>query len=302
MESHLRQTFNRLVPDEGTAHAMLVEARWGGRIECQCGSPEVSALRTKPGWWQCRTCRHQFSVRSGSALHRTRKPLRDWLYALWASATAQGISARRFTADVGYARYRTGWGMLQKVRATMEERDDQGLDGRVCIEVGWFFIGRMAKGDPPSLPPVFVARATEISGRFLHGSMRLDRLPVGPRDWPRPDAFHALLMETRERRAEPGAKVEVMSLEQRWIPERSPWGTDVQWTSLLAWVHARFGGVSRRYLQHYLAQFVWVENRRKATAGARFFELMRRMAEEPFLSAAQLPIAPRIVVCQTQAA
>jgi hypothetical protein len=301
MKTNERKVFELLVPDEATAHAMMVEARWGGRIECQCGSRSAGGLDTRPGWWQCRTCRHQFSVRSGTALHRTRKPLRDWLYALWTSARHQGISARQFNVDVGYARYRTGWGMLQKVRAAMEERDDTALDGDVCIELGWFSIGRLAKGDPPSRPPAFVARVTEVLRQFVTGKIRLDALPAGPRDRLSPEAFRAMLMETRERRTEPGARVEVDPELPHAIRERSPWGTETHWGQFVGWVIARFDGISRRYLQHYLAQFVWVRNRRDRTEAQRFAELTRRMVEEPFLAAAQLPISPRTVVCAAAA-
>ncbi len=37
----------------------------------------------KPQPWRCRPCRYDFSVKTGTVMHSSKLPLRDWLAALW---------------------------------------------------------------------------------------------------------------------------------------------------------------------------------------------------------------------------
>jgi hypothetical protein len=290
MVSSEKMTFDLLVPDEGTAHAMLFMARWGGKPQCSCGSFRNSAMRTRPGWWQCADCPHQFSLRSGTALHGTRKPLRDWVYAIWRTAGRAAFSARRFVADVGYSRYQTGWEMLHKLRATLDERYDRLLEGRVALELGGFRIERAARGDPP-LAPVFVGRAAELADPIGYDQIRFEVLPVGPHDRASRAELAEALTSACERRVSPGGRVEY-DVDRPWWLERSKWAfLEQPWHDFQRWVSCSFGGVSRRFLPHYLAQWVWKHNRRATDPDARFAAAMRRVLDEPFLAAADMPFA-----------
>jgi hypothetical protein len=284
-----KRTFDILVPDEGTAHALLVQARWDGKVQCECGSFRARAQHTRPGWWQCADCRHQFSVRSGTALHGTSKPLRDWVYAMWRTAGRSGMSARQFGFDVGYRRYQTGWEILHKLRATLDERDDRLLSGKVCLELGWFGIGRTARGDPPGLPPVFVGRAAELREPIGYRQVRLEVLDVAPAEHPSLAELARSLTDACEHRVAPGAEVAWEVERSRWS-DRSKWAfLEMPWLEFRDWVWRAFGGVSRRFLPHYLAQHVWSHNRRNLDPKERFTAILRRVLDEPFLAARDMP-------------
>lgn len=74
-----------------------------------CGVCEPSSRfvrhRSRPGLYTCGDCRRQFSLTSGTAMHRTKLPLGQWLRAIWlVVSSSKGISARKLgeMLDVTY--------------------------------------------------------------------------------------------------------------------------------------------------------------------------------------------------------
>ncbi len=66
---------------EPAALTRFIQVRWPDGpicIRCQAASPTWISSRTL---FQCRHCRHQFSVTTGTFLHRTRLPLSKWFRA-----------------------------------------------------------------------------------------------------------------------------------------------------------------------------------------------------------------------------
>ncbi len=72
-------------PDEDTARRWLESVRWPeGRVCGHCGSPQTKAVgpaQPMPYW--CTTCRQYFSLKTGTALQRSRLPLRAWVLAVF---------------------------------------------------------------------------------------------------------------------------------------------------------------------------------------------------------------------------
>jgi transposase-like protein len=66
---------------EDSCRDRLSAVRWPNGVTCtMCGSQEVSDLSGR-SFFRCRPCRTQFSVTSGTALHRTHVPLQVWFVA-----------------------------------------------------------------------------------------------------------------------------------------------------------------------------------------------------------------------------
>ena len=65
--------------------AWFIKQRWPKDIQCpKCGGDQVSDRKNrKPQPWRCRPCRYDFSVKTGTVMHSSNFPLRDWLAALW---------------------------------------------------------------------------------------------------------------------------------------------------------------------------------------------------------------------------
>lgn len=75
-------TLQEALRSDDFCRKLLENARWpNGPVCTNCGTEgRASRLTTRPGLWTCRACRRcQFSVTSGTPLHRTRLPLSYWV-------------------------------------------------------------------------------------------------------------------------------------------------------------------------------------------------------------------------------
>ena len=72
-------------PDEDAARRWLEGVRWPeGRVCGHCGSPHtntVSPAQSMP--YRCATCHQYFSLKTGTALQRSKLPLRAWVLAIF---------------------------------------------------------------------------------------------------------------------------------------------------------------------------------------------------------------------------
>lgn len=277
--------FDALVPDEVAAEKILVGIRWPDGVACaQCGSRRVTRLTTR-AVWQCRVCRAQTSVRSGTVLHRTRAPLRDWLYCAWVCSTSWGASARSVALRLG-RRYETVWVMLHKLRASLAERTVWQLAGAVFLGAGALKVTKRSREDRDLREPVVaaIAVAEDLPEAPGHDDLRI--LTASRADLP----DDALLDEARVAHIEITA--EVLREPGRMgstVGNRAPWELANTYRAVRSWLHLRFRGVSRRYCANYLAQFVYVRNRRMS--GPRRFEwVARRLMWEPWRSRASVAL------------
>jgi transposase-like protein len=125
--------------------AALVEARWPNGVECpHCGSREVSYL-TNQRRWQCKTKhpKRQFSVKVGSIFEDSPIGLDKWFVAIWLISSAKnGISSYELHRSIGVTQ-KTAWFMLQRIRLAMQTKSFNKIGGEV--EVDETYIGGKAR-------------------------------------------------------------------------------------------------------------------------------------------------------------
>lgn len=67
--------------DDASAGKAVAELRWPGGVTCpRCGAGKPSD-RPKANAWRCRSCRADFTVTSGTAMHATKVGIARWLAA-----------------------------------------------------------------------------------------------------------------------------------------------------------------------------------------------------------------------------
>lgn len=110
----------RLTETEEKAIAFAEELRWRGEITChRCGANETSRLANRPGRHRCRSCRKQFSVRTGTPMESSRLPVSVWLRALWLIlSSSKGISSLKLGEMLGIQQ-KSAWFLAHRVRAMM---------------------------------------------------------------------------------------------------------------------------------------------------------------------------------------
>lgn len=130
---HLIQKFG----SEEKCRAYLESLRWPDRkaVCPRCGDAKASRLKDR-GQFDCESCRHQFSVTSGTMLHDTHLPLWKWFLAAYMIVEAKkAVSANqlRRTLDVSY---RTAWYLCHRIRAAMATKPGT-LKGIVEVDETW---------------------------------------------------------------------------------------------------------------------------------------------------------------------
>ena len=69
-------------PTEQAAREHLERASWNCNVTCPvCDSDNIYVRKGKRlGYYDCRDCKENFTVRTGSVMERSHIPLRKWLY------------------------------------------------------------------------------------------------------------------------------------------------------------------------------------------------------------------------------
>ena len=128
------RAFNDFFPDEEAARAGFERARWSDGPVCpSCGTVGGSRWIRTVRRWNCKGCRHQFTVTAGTSMHRTHLPLLTWAQAIdLVVASSKGISAVKLSEILGVS-YETAWHLGHRIRAMMAENSPL-LSGIVEID------------------------------------------------------------------------------------------------------------------------------------------------------------------------
>lgn len=111
---------------EAKCYRTLYRARWPQGFRCpQCTHRARSRFRRQGRvYYQCRACRHQTTLVSGTLFEGTKLPLTTWFIALYLlTSTKTNMSALELKRHLG-VRYRTAWRLKHKVMQAMAEREE----------------------------------------------------------------------------------------------------------------------------------------------------------------------------------
>jgi len=122
----------------------LRKLRWPQGVKClRCRSDKVSWLENQKKH-QCKSCRYQFSVTTGTIFHDTHLPLWKWFLAVYLIVEAKkGLSANQLKRTLNVS-YKTAWYLSHRIRDALKEVDAQLLKG--IIEVDETFVGGEVEG------------------------------------------------------------------------------------------------------------------------------------------------------------
>ncbi len=120
---------HEMFPDEASAEAWFEKLLWPEGVRCSgCGSEDIQARPTKkPLPYRCRSCRTDFSVRTGTLLHRSHLPLRKWVFAIYLISRPKGIPSTQLARDLGITQ-KTAWFLGHRIR-------------QACLQFGRKFLG-----------------------------------------------------------------------------------------------------------------------------------------------------------------
>lgn len=273
--------FRRKFRTEKDCIKYLIKHKWPDGFACpRCGHNKATIIKTRHAY-QCKKCHHQTSVTANTIFHGTRKPLRDWFWAIFVVATRKtGSSALQLQHDLDLS-YPTAWAWSHKIRKAMQDRDARyALNG--IIELDDTYIGGKKKAGKrgrgaAGKTPVIVAVESRPKGSghvalFKPRSFNTDNTGLFLAEQTQPSAefksdglaiYQSLSSEYNIESIslnDPEQASEVLPNVHRTI-ER-----------LKTWIRGTHTFVSTKHLNRYLAEFAYRYNRRFKERRETIFE------------------------------
>ena len=123
-----------MFPSEEAASAWFESHVWPDGRHCpRCGSLETIEAHGDMPYW-CPACRRYFSVRIGTALERSKVPLRKWAYAIYLEMTSlKGISSMKLHREIKVTQ-KTAWFMLHRIREVWKAEREGLFSGPVEVD------------------------------------------------------------------------------------------------------------------------------------------------------------------------
>jgi len=132
--------------DAAKARSWLESLLWAGGRSCgYCGTLEASSpIKGRDGYYQCKSCRKQFTVMVGTVFERSHIPLNKWLQAAFIlSASKKGMSAHQMSRMLGIT-YKSTWFMCHRLREAMKAGKLPPLGGAgKVVEVDETYFGNL---------------------------------------------------------------------------------------------------------------------------------------------------------------
>ncbi len=274
---------------------LLERLRWPDGVTClRCGGTGISEVRRRHVY-DCQTCRHQFSVTSGTIMHDSHLPLRKWFAAIYLMCESKkGISALQLHRTLGIAR-KTAWYLGHRIRAAMGNEPMAGPTLLGVVEVDETLIGgkRRGKGRGYRGNKIWVAGAVQRDG-----DVRLERIPDTRRA-----TLHDFIARTVKDEAEAIYTDELASYlgiadadtrhatvnhsEFQWaFGDVHTNSIESIWASFKRSIMGAFHHVSAKHLDRYLEELEWRFSNRKNQY--LFMDTLRRIVRTEPMTYQQL--------------
>ena len=133
----------KMFPDAEAARRFIERQRWNGHVVCpHCGCDGNITVRKgkRLGYYRCRDCGGEFTVRTGTIFERSHVPLDKWLLAMYLVVTSRKrISSMQLSKELSIAQ-QTAWFLLGRLRECLGKAPGDGKL-RGIVEIDEAFIG-----------------------------------------------------------------------------------------------------------------------------------------------------------------
>jgi len=280
-------------PDEASCRAYWKTHRESVGVVCKkCGSTEHYWLSGK-SQWRCKRCQFQTTLRSGTVMENSKLPFQYWFIAMHLlTATKKSFSALELQRQLNHKRYQPIWEMLHKLRSVMGQRDARyKLESIVELDEGFFKIVPEEDEDEDEDPKR--GRGSQLQAKVM---VMVESEPVDEKDQKKhrpsrkpghlrmaviPDLEEGTMDMTAQSCIRKEAEVRTdayssYSLLSQTFAKHTVFNLskmEVTADKLFPWVHIMISNAKRwllgihhqigdKYLQNYLNEFCYKQNRR----------------------------------------
>ncbi len=266
--------FQQMFDSEEKCWNYLIQKRWPNGFVCPGCQHNKYYFIKKRKLFQCQDCRIQVSLTANNIFHKTRTPLKKWFWAIYLVAQhKKGISGLQLMKFLSFKSYKTALTMLHKIRYAMAQRDAKyQLSG--LLEVDDTYVGakhkhgkrgRGASSKTAVLAGIEVPDNKKPRFAMLEAVQNLEIEEIEPhfrkhikeQSTIKTDAFKSF-------RFIPNSgyyHYPKVLAEPKNIQQHLPW-VHILISNFKNTVRATFHGVSSKYLQRYLDEFIYRFNRR----------------------------------------
>lgn len=256
---------------EEKCREFLFDLRFPHGFVCpHCGSTEYGYIKSRH-LCQCKQCRKQTSVTSGTIMAGTHISLTLWLWAMFLFANdKRGCSAIHLMRELSVT-YKTAWFILHRLRIAMSNREEKYmLDG--IVELDDTYIGasshekKRGRGTTKAKVIVGVSKTAEGSVNFVKMAVlpNLKGITIGkfasknikPDSHIESDNYHSYRKPLADKYFH---KYETFSADKQMLV----W-VHTLISNLKAFINGTYHGIERKHMPLYLAEFCYRFNRRKS--------------------------------------
>ncbi len=280
-----------MFPDEATATTWFESLVWPDGRHCpRCGNAEtIEAPESKGQPYWCGACRKGFSVRIGTALERSKVPLRKWAFAIYLEmVNLKGVSSMRLHRDLKVTQ-KTAWFMLMRIREAWTSEIDSAFSDPV--EVDETYIGGRRKNMPKAKREVLTGRGAVgksiVAGAKDRGTNRGSTSVIPGTDKPPLQGFIAgraadgATVYTDEHGSYQGMPFEHEAVRHgvgEYVRGQAQInGMESFWALLKRGYTGTFHKISSKHLDRYVREFAARHNVREANTGDQMAAVVARM-------------------------
>lgn len=261
--------FQKKFDTEDKCRDFLFELRFPHGFVCpHCGCSEYGNIKSRH-LYQCKGCRKQISVTSGTVISHTHIKLTVWLWAMYLFANdKRGCSAMQIMRELSVT-YKTAWFILHRLRNAMSERESSYmLDG--IVELDDTYLGAVShekkRGRGTTKSKIIVGASKTTNGAIKYVKMavlpNLKGITVGK------FAKHNIAQDSIIESDNYSSYQK--PLADKYFHKYETFAADKK---MLVWVHTlisnmkafiggTYHGIERTYMQLYLDEFCYRFNRR----------------------------------------